>query len=60
MKNAYTITFSGSEGMTYNQSQKLWDLHPLVPYSILVASLIGHSCQPLPDIAFPDLAQKLN
>ena len=41
------------------QSQKLWYLHPLPPYSMLVAGLLAHSWPPVPDIAFSDLAQHL-
>ena len=32
-------------------------MHLLPPYSMLVASLLGYSWPPLPDIAFSNLAQ---
>ena len=44
--------FIGSQlNIIYNQEQKLWDLHSLSRYSILIASLIAHSWSALPKMA---------
>ena len=41
----------------FNQWQKLWDSHPLTPYSMLVANLPAHFWSWLPGMASSGLAQ---
>ena len=43
--------------INYNQWQKLWNLHPLSPYSMLVANLSVHFWSPLPGMASSGLTQ---